>query len=72
MADRHPAAAGMAVSLPVQELMAVAHEYEQGKRLDDAGRLLTHVLKAFPEYAPALHLMAWSRSTRDARPRRWR
>jgi hypothetical protein len=44
------------VSLPVPQLMAVAHEYEAAKRYDDAERLLAHVLKAHPEHAPALHL----------------
>jgi hypothetical protein len=53
MADRGP----LQVSLPVAELMAVAHEYDQAKRLDDAERLLTHIVKAYPEHAPALHLM---------------
>jgi len=45
------------VSLPVPQLMMVAHEYEVGKRFDDAERLLSHILRDHPEYAPALHLM---------------
>ena len=45
------------VTLPVPQLMQVAHEYEVAKRFDDAERLLGHVLKAHPEHAPALHLM---------------
>ncbi|HEX4507533.1 MAG TPA: tetratricopeptide repeat-containing glycosyltransferase family protein [Alphaproteobacteria bacterium] len=49
--------APLQVSLPVRELMQVAHEYEVAKRFDDAERLLGHVLKANPEHAPALHLM---------------
>jgi hypothetical protein len=52
-----PAAAGMAVPVPLRELMAVAHEYELAKRPDDAARVLGHILKAFPDHAPALHLM---------------
>jgi hypothetical protein len=58
MADNDlPAAAGMAVPIPLRELMAVAHEYEQAKRPYDAARLLGHILKAFPDHAPALHLL---------------
>src|ERR1700749_1293103 len=53
MAEQEP----LLVSLPVQQLMQVAHEYEVAKRFDDAERLLGHVLKAHPEHAPALHLM---------------
>ena len=45
------------VTLPVPQLMMVAHEYEVAKRFDDAERLLGHILKAHPEHAPALHLM---------------
>ena len=45
------------VTLPVPQLMQVAHEYEVAKRFDDAERLLGHVLKAHPQHAPALHLM---------------
>ena len=48
--------APLQVSLPVPQLMQVAHEYEVAKRFDDAERLLDHVLKAYPEHAPALHL----------------
>jgi hypothetical protein len=47
----------LTASLPVRELMQVAHEYEMAKRFDDAERLLGHVLSAHPEHAPALHLM---------------
>src|ERR1700722_11163577 len=54
--DDVPAAAGMPVPIPLRELMAVAHEYELAKRPDDAARLLDHILKAFPDHAPALHL----------------
>jgi len=45
------------VTLPVPQLMMVAHEYEVAKRFDDAERLLGHILKAHPAHAPALHLM---------------
>jgi hypothetical protein len=45
------------VPVPAPELMMVAHEYEQAKRLDDAERLLKHVLGAYPAHAGALHLM---------------
>jgi tetratricopeptide (TPR) repeat protein len=36
--------------------MAVAHEYEQARRLEEADRLLGYVLTAAPEHAHALHL----------------
>jgi hypothetical protein len=48
MADRGP----LQVSLPVAELMAVAHEYDQAKRLDDAERLLTHTSRPIPSMPP--------------------
>jgi hypothetical protein len=48
---------GGAVPVPVAELMAIAHEYEQAMRLDDAERLLKHILGAYPAHAGALHLM---------------
>ncbi len=43
--------------VPRAELMRIAHEYEQAKRLDDAARLLRHILNSDDNYAPALHLM---------------
>lgn len=42
--------------VPCAELMAVAHEYEQARRLDEADRLLGYVLAAAPDHAHALHL----------------
>ncbi|MDB5402601.1 MAG: hypothetical protein JWQ55_4619 [Rhodopila sp.] len=48
---------GGAASVPCAELMAVAHEYEQAKRPDDAERILGYILTPFPTHAPALHLM---------------
>jgi len=53
----NPVRAGGAVSLPAGELLVIAHEYEQAKRLDDAARLLKHVLDTYPNHAGALHLM---------------
>ncbi len=43
-------------SVPCAELMAMAHEYEQSRRLDDAERLLGYVFAAAPDHAHALHL----------------
>jgi hypothetical protein len=51
-----PAAAGL-TPVPRTELMTIAHEYEQAKRLDDAARLLRHILNSDATYAPALHLL---------------
>lgn len=44
-------------SVPCGELLALAHEYEQSKRTDDAERVLGYVLAATPDDAHALHLM---------------
>ncbi|MDB5395279.1 MAG: Tetratricopeptide repeat family protein [Rhodospirillales bacterium] len=52
-----PTAAEVTAAIPCAELMMVAHEYEQAMRLDDAARILGHILKALPDHARALHLM---------------
>jgi len=44
------------VPLPLPEVLRVANEYERGGRLDDAKRLLDHVLAAAPNEPNALHL----------------
>ncbi len=44
------------VPLPVGEVLRIANEYERGGRLDDAKRLLDHVLTASPNQGDALHL----------------
>ena len=44
------------VPLPVGEVLRIANEYERGGRLDDAKRLLDHVLTASPHQGDALHL----------------
>jgi hypothetical protein len=54
--DKTPADTGL-TPVPRAELMKIAHEYEQAKRLDDAARLLRHILNSDTTYAPALHLM---------------
>lgn len=53
--QRARAAAGR-VPVPVAEVMAVAGEYERAGRLQDAQRLLAHVLDAMPTQGDALHL----------------
>ena len=44
------------IPVPLAELFAVAVEHEGNDRLDDAERLLGHILAAEPEQADALHL----------------
>jgi Tetratricopeptide repeat len=44
------------VPLPVGEVLRIANEYERTARLDDAKRLLDHVLAASPNQGDALHL----------------
>ncbi len=44
------------VTLPIGEVLRIANEYERGGRLDDAKRLLDHILAAAPEQGDALHL----------------
>jgi len=44
------------VSLPIGEVLRIANEYERGGRLDDANRLLDHILEASPNQGDALHL----------------
>lgn len=44
------------VPLPVGEVLRIANEYERGGRLDDAKRLLDHVLEVAPNQGDALHL----------------
>jgi tetratricopeptide (TPR) repeat protein len=54
LAPRAPAPG--TVPLPVGEVLRIANEYERGGRLDDANRLLDHVLTASPNQGDALHL----------------
>jgi hypothetical protein len=44
------------VPLPVGEVFRIANEYERGGRLDDAKRLLDHILNVSPNQGDALHL----------------
>ncbi len=44
------------VPLPIGEVLRVANEYERGGRLDDAKRLLDHILNVSPNQGDALHL----------------
>lgn len=44
------------VPLPIGEVLRVANEYERDGRLDDAKRLLDHILVAAPNQGDALHL----------------
>jgi hypothetical protein len=46
-----------AVPLPVGEVLRIANEYERGGRLDDAKRLLDHILRVAPNQGDALHLL---------------
>jgi hypothetical protein len=50
-----PPAAGT-VSLPIREVLRIANEYERGGRLEDATRLLNHILRVAPDQGDALHL----------------
>jgi tetratricopeptide (TPR) repeat protein len=54
LAPRAPAPG--TVPLPIGEVLRIANEYERGGRLDDAKRLLDHVLGASPNQGDALHL----------------
>ena len=53
-----PVAGGGMVAVPCAELLALAGEFEAGGRLEDAERLLGHVLAAQPRNPQALHLMS--------------
>ena len=44
------------VPLPVGDVLRIANEYERDGRLDDAKRLLDHILSASPNQPDALHL----------------
>jgi Tetratricopeptide repeat/Glycosyltransferase family 9 (heptosyltransferase) len=44
------------VPVPMDELLKIAGEFLNSERLDDAERLLTHILSAVPDAAAALHL----------------
>jgi Tetratricopeptide repeat len=44
------------VPLPIGEVLRIANEYERGGRLDDAKRLLGHILDTAPHQGDALHL----------------
>jgi Tetratricopeptide repeat len=45
-----------AVPVPLAEVLRIAGEYERGGRIDDAKRLLDHILTAAPNQGDALHL----------------
>ncbi len=51
-----PAHAHSPITVPLAELFTVAGEHERNGRLDDADRLLGHILAAMPAQADALHL----------------
>ena len=53
-APRHGHAGPMPV--PLAEVLRIAGEYERGGRLDDAKRLLDHILAVAPHQGDALHL----------------
>jgi tetratricopeptide (TPR) repeat protein len=44
------------VPVPVEELLKIASEFLNGRRLDEAEGLLAHILSAAPDTAAALHL----------------
>jgi Tfp pilus assembly protein PilF len=44
------------VAVPAEELLRIANDLMNGGRLDEAERLLTHILSAAPDTAAALHL----------------
>jgi tetratricopeptide (TPR) repeat protein len=44
------------VPVPVGEVLRIAGEYERGGRIEDAGRLLDHILAVAPNQGDALHL----------------
>ncbi len=44
------------VPLPIGEVLRIANEYERDGRLDDAKRLLDHILSVSPNQGDALHL----------------
>jgi hypothetical protein len=44
------------VPLPLADVLRIANEYERAGRLDDARKLLDHLLAAAPNQADALHL----------------
>ncbi len=47
---------GAVIGMPLHEVYAVAAEYERAGRIDDAERLLQHILAAQPQQPDALHL----------------
>jgi Tetratricopeptide repeat len=51
-----PGRGGAVVGLPLGEIFTVASEYEHAGRLDDAERLVGHILAAYPSQPDALHL----------------
>lgn len=51
-----PGPGGAVVGVPLHEVYAVAAEYERAGRIDDAERLLRHILAAQPRQPDALHL----------------
>jgi hypothetical protein len=51
-----PPAAWASIPMPLAEVLAIATEYERAGRLDDAERLVGHLLAEMPDHAEALHL----------------
>ena len=51
-----PASAPGTVPLPIGEVLRIANEYERGGRMQDAKRLLDHILAVAPNQGDALHL----------------
>jgi hypothetical protein len=49
-------ASACTVPLPIGEVLRIANEYERSGRLDDAKRLLDHILRVAPDQGDALHL----------------
>jgi cytochrome c-type biogenesis protein CcmH/NrfG len=58
MAEAGGAGASGMVPVPCGELLALAAANEAAARLDDAGRVLGHVLAAQPHNPHALHLLS--------------
>jgi tetratricopeptide (TPR) repeat protein len=56
--ERLPMRPGMpgAVPMPLDEVLHIAGEFERGGRLDEAARLLDHILAAQPDHGDTMHL----------------
>ena len=59
------------VPLPIGEVLRIANEYERGGRLDDAKRLLDHILSVAPNQGDALHLAGIVAFRQGDIARRW-